>query len=96
MSDEIVLRSVRCSGGELEWEFSCECGRETCDERVCVTIGAYVALHDGGELALAPGHEVSRAGRARRRSEELRQESTALRAQAQHQKHRAKKNGSSR
>jgi hypothetical protein len=73
---------------EQEWEFFCECGCYGCDKRVKLTVAAYRALHDGGGYVLAPGHQCSE----RERSQELREEAKALRAQADLQVRRAKKN----
>lgn len=70
------------------WEFFCECGCPECEERVTLTVSAYSALHDGGNAVLAPGHRLSQVERARRLSEA----SEALRAQADLQVKRAKKN----
>lgn len=68
-----------------EWEFFCECGRPDCHEHVTLTLGAYVALHDGGRPVLAKGHRLSQVERASR----LQADSEALRRQAQHQFRRA-------
>jgi hypothetical protein len=73
---------------EQEWEFFCECGRYGCDKRVKLTVAAYRALHDDGCFVLAPGHQPSE----RERSRQLREEAKALRAQAELQTKRAKKN----
>lgn len=84
----ILLHLRDADGGELEWEFFCECGQESCHEHVFLTLDAYVALHDSGGSVLAEGHRLSQAERARR----LREDAEALRAQAAHQVQRAKKN----
>jgi multidrug efflux pump subunit AcrA (membrane-fusion protein) len=57
-------------------------------EHVALTVDAYAALHDSGRAVLAPRHRLSQVERARRLSEEAK----ALRAQAEHQVKRAKKN----
>ena len=82
------LRHVRNSDGKQEWEFFCECGEENCYEQVFLTLDAYIALRDYDGAVLADGHRLSQVERARR----LRIEAGALRAQAQHQVKRAKKN----
>ena len=69
------------SRGE-EWDFHCECSRANCHERVRLSIDAYIALHGKNRAVLAPGHRISRAEKASRRAIELRNESSALRAQA--------------
>jgi hypothetical protein len=71
------------------WFFVCECDDLSCRERVQLVAADYVALKDRGEVVLAPGHELSRATRARREAQELRRESQALRAQARLQANRA-------
>ena len=67
------------------WNFFCECGRADCHEHVSLTIVAYGALRDqdGDGTVLAPGHELSHAERARREALRLRDDATALRAQAE-------------
>jgi hypothetical protein len=84
-----TLRVVRRADNQLEWEFFCECGHHRCEDRVFLTIDAYLALRETGDPVLAPGHELTRAERARRQSGELRDESTAHRGQARHQMQRA-------
>ena len=72
---------------EQEWEFFCECVRYGCDKRVKLTVAAYRALYDGGTPVLAPGHQPSE----RERSQQLKEEAKALRAQAELQLKRARK-----
>jgi hypothetical protein len=72
---------------EQEWEFFCECGRDDCQERLKLTLDAYVALYDSGRAVLAEGHQLSQVERARR----LRDDAEALRRQAEHQVRRVKK-----
>jgi hypothetical protein len=84
-----IYRHVRdTDDGEQEWEFLCACGRAGCSERVFLTLDDYIALSDSGAVVLAPGHRVSQVGRARGLSEYAK----ALRAQAEHQVGRARKN----
>ena len=86
---EHALRHVRDEdGGVQEWEFMCECGHESCHQTVFLTLDAFEALRDCGQAVLAGGHEVSPVARARR----TRSATRALRAQAEHQVRRAKKN----
>ena len=84
----ILLHVKDADAGDLEWEFFCECGRDECREHVFLTLDALIAIHDGGDAVLADGHRLSQADRARR----LRDDAGALRAQAEHQVRRAKKN----
>src|SRR5205085_5537001 len=42
-------------------EFFCECGRDDCQERLTLTLDAYVALYDSGRAILAEGHQLSRS-----------------------------------
>ena len=88
-----VNASIRELAGDsdaarAEWQFFCECGHAGCHEQVVLTLEAYSAIHDGGFAILAPGHRVGQ----RARSVRLREEARALRAQAEHQLHRAKRN----
>jgi hypothetical protein len=84
-----ILEAVQDSNSnEYEWEFFCVCGREDCDEHVSLSLDAYEALRDSDGAVLAPGHRLSQTQRARR----LQEESAALRAQAQHQVERARRN----
>jgi hypothetical protein len=86
---EELLRLVRDEvTGVREWEFMCECGQESCHESVFLTLAAFVALRDGGEAVLAGGHHVSQVAHA----QEVRSATQALRAQAELQVKRAKKN----
>lgn len=73
-------------GGQLLWEFCCECGEERCDEHVFLTLDGYIALHDHGDAVLAEGHCVSQVGRSR----QLRADAEALTGEAGHQVRRAK------
>ena len=75
---------------EQEWEFFCERGRDDCQERLKLTLDAYVALYDSGRAVLAEGHQLSRVERARRQ----RNDAEAFRRQAEHQLRRVKKIGS--
>jgi hypothetical protein len=87
--DAPTLRHVRddvC--GAQEWEFMCECGHDTCHETVLLTLDAFEVLRDSGEALLASGHHANPIARARR----VRSAAQALRAQAEHQARRAKKN----
>ena len=84
----ILLHLRDADDGELEWEFFCECGRESFHEHVFLTLDAFIELHDGGGAVLADGHHLSQVERARR----LREDAEGLRAQAKHQVKRAKKN----
>jgi hypothetical protein len=86
---DLNLRHVRDSAtGEREWEFPCECGHRNCHESVFLTLDAFGALRDRDEAVLAGGHHVSQTARARR----LVDAAKALRAQAEHQVRRARKN----
>ena len=44
--------------------FFCECGRETCDERIVVTMAEYGRLRaDPANFGVLPGHELPEAER---------------------------------
>lgn len=56
-NSEIDLRRVRDTGsGEPEWEFVCECSEKGCQERVFLTLDAYIALREDGGVVLAESH----------------------------------------
>jgi hypothetical protein len=74
------------------WDFTCECGAADCRMRVTLTLAEYEALRAAEQPVLVAGHEAQRPAKARERSHELRHESAALRAQAQLQQTRAKRN----
>jgi hypothetical protein len=66
-ANEHILRLVRDDfSGVHEWEFMCECGHESCNESVFLTLAAFVALRDGGEAVLSDGHYVNRVAQALR------------------------------
>jgi hypothetical protein len=74
------------------WSFHCECGRRACDAWVTLPLARFLAItEEPGRFVLAPEHPVPRARTARQRSKELREEATALRAEASHQVRRAHK-----
>jgi hypothetical protein len=66
--NEAIFRSVNESIMDLEsgWEtvselaqFLCECGDETCRDRIELTVEEYSAVRaDGAQFALVPGHEA--------------------------------------
>jgi hypothetical protein len=86
---------VRALAARLhEWGFMCECGLVTCHERVHLSLPAYEALRTRGDAVLAAGHVLTEAQRARRRAERLSGEASALRAQAELQTKRARRNTS--
>ena len=72
----------------LDWDFYCECGRPDCHEQVMLTVAAFDWLRGNDLPILAPGHRMSQVTRARM----LRSEAAALRAQAQLQAKRARRN----
>jgi hypothetical protein len=76
---------------EAVWAFLCECGEAGCHAQVRLTLAEYDALKAAERPVLAPGHAASRAAVARRYAEALREDATALRAQAEQQLRRARK-----
>lgn len=44
------------STGPDEWEFLCECGARNCHASARLTVEAFTALRDAGELVLGRGH----------------------------------------
>lgn len=80
--------AVGSESAPAEWEFFCECGDPDCHEQVLLTLESFGAIHDQGFAVLAAGHRVNQPARAAR----LRREAQALRAQAEHQLRRARRN----
>jgi len=74
------------------WEFVCECGHGDCHEQVQLTLGAYEQLRAAERFVLAETHTLRRAETARVWTRALAKEAAALRAQASHQRQRARKN----
>ena len=74
------------------WEFVCECGDGDCHEQVRLTLAAYERLRGADRFVLAETHTVQRAEIARVWARTLAKEAAALRAQASHQRQRARKN----
>jgi hypothetical protein len=74
------------------WSFLCECGDDSCREWVTLPVSGYEALQRADQPILAPGHSLSASERTRRQARRLRDDAKALRAQAEQQTKRAKKN----
>lgn len=65
-SSELDLRHVHHADcGAQEWEFPCECGEAGCQERVFLTLDAYIELNERGGVVLADGHSRSPIERER-------------------------------
>ena len=80
---------------ELEqetWDFLCECGAGECEEWVTLHVAEYEALQRSDAAILAPGHTLSAGQRTRRTARRLADDARALKAQAEHQVRRAKRN----
>jgi len=77
--------------GGVTWEFVCECGAVECQERISLTLVAFEELRRAGLPILAEGHELSRRQLARRRSQTLIDEATALNAEARQQLRRSRR-----
>lgn len=58
-----AIDSNRADGGEEKLIFLCECGQETCFERISLTRSEYEAVRsEPARFAVAPGHEDLTAG----------------------------------
>ena len=68
--------------GGVTWEFVCECGAVECQERISLSLVAFAELRGTDAPILAEGHELPRPQLARRRSQTLIEEATALNAEA--------------
>ena len=79
------------SDGE-SWAFLCECGDDLCQEWVTLPVKKYEALQRADEPILAPGHTLSGPQKTRRRARRLVDDAKALRAQADVQAKRARRN----
>ena len=87
-SGEVAEQSVARGEG---WKFFCECGNHNCHELVVLSLDRYLATRADGGAVLAPGHRLSRGESARRQAKILHDDSQVLRAQANNQRRRAKK-----
>jgi hypothetical protein len=91
LNTEIRRAAARLDAAEpaLDWKFRCECGAPDCEAMVAVTLAEFDALQLTEAPVLAEGHGVRRAEIARRKSQQLRDDASALREQAKHQQQRA-------
>ena len=64
--NEVVFRSINENiiglatrlGGDVPYDFICECATRGCFERIALTIAEYEAVRaEGAHFLLAPGHE---------------------------------------
>ena len=77
--------------GGVIWEFVCECGAVECQERISLSLVAFEEHRRADVPVLAEGHELSRRQPARRRSQTLVDEATALNAEARQQLRRSQR-----
>jgi hypothetical protein len=77
--------------GGVTWEFVCECGAVECQQRISLSLVAFEELRKTDTPILAEGHELSRPQLARRRSQALIEEATALNAEARQQFRRSQR-----
>jgi rubrerythrin len=85
LADPLSRRTDKC-------DFCCECGEPDCHEVVALSLAEYELLRATHSPILAEGHALCRIRAAREVSSELREESLALRQQAQVQAERARRN----
>jgi hypothetical protein len=74
------------------WDFLCECGDESCERWITLTLSEYESLRRRDEPILAPGHTLGPAAATRRKAHALAEDAKALRAQADVQTNRAARN----
>lgn len=79
------------SDGE-SWAFLCECGDGLCQEWITLPVKKYEALQRADQPILAPGHTLSAPQKTRRQARRLADDAKALRAQADVQAKRSKRN----
>ena len=66
---EEVNRRIRDLATKLDpedssmWQFVCECGEESCRERIGLSAARYDALRSDEAALLAPGHRLDRPPR---------------------------------
>ena len=84
----IAEMAAETPSDETAWLFFCECGDPDCQQQVELSFESYVGVRIDRRPILARGHRVNPSTRAKR----LVEESQALRAQAELQLKRAKKN----
>jgi hypothetical protein len=77
---------------EDTWDFLCECGAAECKEWVTMAVSEYTQLQRRRIPILAPGHSLDQVQRTRRMARRRVEEAQALRAQAEHQLKRARRN----
>ena len=57
LSKDVEAQGIAPDGGLIE--FHCECGRESCTERVRLTVAEYQRVRsDNDRFAIVPGHET--------------------------------------
>jgi CheY-like chemotaxis protein len=77
---------------EVRLQLNCECDSLDCQEIVSVSAATYEALRRADDPVLAPGHQLGRAGEARRSASASEEEARAVRSQAVQQRRRARRN----
>jgi len=91
VNEEIAFFAAEPDEPEICWAFVCECGSPACSELVELPLSSYEEIRASRHACvLAAGHTASPSQRARAEAEELREEGSALRAQATLQRERAK------
>jgi hypothetical protein len=89
----IAVQRFDLSESEADtWSFLCECGDESCQEWVTLPVVGYEALQRADQPIFAPGRSLTPSQKSRRTARRLRDDAKALRAEAQHQAKRARRN----
>lgn len=57
--NENIVEIASSLGGDVPYEFVCECSTTTCLERLSLTLGEYEKVRqNGSHFLVAPGHET--------------------------------------
>ena len=91
VNDAIADIGRKLAVGDTDFDFFCECGADGCLERMALPMSSYEAHRASAVPLLAEGHPLIRAAEARARALTLKDSSSALRAQAAQQIHRARR-----
>lgn len=87
-----VNRNIGADARDASADFLCECGDGECLEMVHLPLAGYEHLRAAGGFVLAKTHVVQRAEMARAWARTLASDAAALRAQAELQRKRARRN----
>jgi hypothetical protein len=91
VNDGVAFFAADANSPGLRWTFACECGSSDCAQWVELDLAQYEQILATDGSVLAEGHLASPVKQARAKAGELREGARALRAQAKHQRKRARR-----